>query len=118
MKFMKRLITAAAATVFLLSAGAVHAECVFPSSEIDIPDGSKVSKDTMIAAIQRVKAYQAEMALFRTCLDDELAAIEDPKPLEALQFHDLRFNASVASEEEVANKLNAEVRAFKAQGSQ
>ena len=115
---MKRLISAAAATLLMLSAGALHAECVFPSSEIEIPDGSTASKEAMIAAISRVKAYQADMAEFRSCLDDELDAIEDPKPLEALQFHDLRFNASVASEEEVANKLNSEIRAFKAAGTE
>jgi hypothetical protein len=115
---MKRLISAAAATLLMLSAGALHAECVFPSSEIDIPDGSKASKESMIAAIQQVKAYQSEMAAFRTCLDDELAALAEPRPLEALQFHDLRFNASVTSEEEVANKLNNEIRAFKAAGTE
>lgn len=115
---MKRLISAAAATLLMLSAGALHAECVFPSSEIDIPDGSKASKESMVAAIQRVKAYQSEMAAFRTCLDDELAAIAEPRPLEALQFHDLRFNASVTSEEEVASKLNNEIRAFKAAGTE
>ena len=115
---MKRLISAAAAALLMLSAGALHADCVFPSSEIDIPDGSKASKETMIAAVKRVKVYQAEMAAFRTCLEDELAAVADPKPLEALQFHDLRFNASVTSEEEVANKLNNEIRAFKAAGSE
>lgn len=114
---MKRLITATAASMLMLCAGVVQAECVFPSSDIDIPDGSTASKETMIEAVKAVKAYQAEMAAFRACLDDELAAVEDPKPLEAVQFHDLRFNASVTSEEEVANKLNNEIRAFKAAGS-
>lgn len=115
---MKKMMTAAVASLLMLCAGAVHADCVFPSSEIDIPDGSTASKETMIAAVKRVKAYQAEMAEFRSCLDDELAAVEDPKPLEAVQFHDLRFNASVTSEEEVASKLNNEIRAFKAAGAQ
>ena len=115
---MKRLISAAAATLLMLSAGALHAECVFPSSEIDVPDGSKASKETMVAAIKKVRAYQGEMAAFRTCLDEDLAAVADPKPLEALQFHDLRFNASITSEEEIANKLNNEIRAFKAAGTQ
>ena len=116
---MKQLIIAAAATVLLLSAGNVHAECAFPSyDEVRIPNGDTASKEEMIAAVKRVKDFQADMAAFRTCLDEELAAMEEPVPLEAVQFHDLRFNASVSTEEEIANKLNTEIRAFKARGAE
>ncbi|MCJ7556397.1 MAG: hypothetical protein MUP90_05715 [Gammaproteobacteria bacterium] len=112
---MKQLIFAFAATLLLLSAGALHAECAFPSADgLAIPDGSQASKEELLAAIKRVKDYQATMIWFRDCLDAELAAMDQPPPLEASQFRDLRYNASVTSEEEVAARLNTEIRAFKA----
>lgn len=114
---MKRLISAAAATLLMLSAGALHAECVFPGSEIDIPDGSKATKEEMIAAIKRLKDLQAEFDVFRTCLDDELAALTQPPEPVAVQFHDLRYNATVNTEEELASKLNEEIRKFKARNN-
>ena len=115
---MKRLITAAAAGLLMLSAGALHAECLFPGSEIDIPDGSKASKEEMIAAIKKLKDLQAEMEAFRTCLDDELDSLDQPPEPVAVQFHDLRYNATITTEEELANKLNEEIRAFKARGTE
>jgi len=116
---MKQLIFAFVFAMLLLSAGALHAECAFPSADgLGIPDGSQASKEELLAAIQRVKDYQATMIWFRDCLDAELAEMEQPPPLEATQFRDLRFNASVTSEEEVAARLNAEIRAFKARASE
>ena len=116
---MKHLISACAATLLLLSAGALHAECAFPSADsLAIPDGSKASKEELLAAIQRVKDYQATMISFRECLDAELAAAEQPPSLEATQFYTLRFNASITSEEEVAARLNTEIRAYKARATE
>lgn len=116
---MKHLISACAATMLLLSAGALHAECAFPSADsLAIPDGSKASKEELLAAIQRVKDYQAAMVWFRDCLDAELAEMEQPPPLEATQFRDLRYNASVSSEEEIADRLNTEIRAYKARATE
>jgi hypothetical protein len=112
---MKKLITVCMTALLMLSAGELYAECQFPSADdVVIPDGSKASKDELIAAITRVKEYQAKMAEFRECLDAELAAMEQPPVLEASQFHDLRYNASISEEEEVAARLNSEIRAFKA----
>ena len=116
---MKQLISACAATMLLLSAGVVHAECAFPSADgLAIPDGSQASKEELLAAIQRVKEFKATMVWFRDCLDEELASMEQPPPLEATQFYTLRFNSSITTEEEVAARLNAEIRAFKARASE
>jgi hypothetical protein len=116
---MKQLIFACVATMLLLSAGALHAECAFPSADgLAIPDGSTASKEELLAAIQRVKEYQATMLWFRDCLDADLAAEEQPPSVEAQQFYTLRFNSSITSEEEVAARLNAEIRAFKARAEE
>jgi hypothetical protein len=111
---MNKLISAAAFTL-LLSAGVLRAECNFPSADgLKIPDGNTATKEELIAAITQVREYQAQMAAFRDCLDAELAAMEQPPVLEASQFHDLRYNSSISEEEEIAARLNAEIRAFKA----
>ena len=47
---MKQLIFAFAATLLLLSAGALHAECAFPSADgLAIPDGSQASKEESVS---------------------------------------------------------------------
>lgn len=111
---MKSSLPAMLAGLVLL-AGPAWAECPAPSSdELDIPDGGSATREQMLAAVQRVKAYQAQMEGFRQCLSAELDAMPQPAPPEAVQFHDLRHNASITSEEAVAERLNAEIRAFKA----
>jgi len=93
---------------------AAQAECLYPEvDEVRIPSGRSASEAEMVAAISEVKAFQATMAAFRACLDEELAAGEQPPAREAVQLHNLRFNASISVEEELAARLNAQIHAYR-----
>jgi len=91
-----------------------QADCVYPEvDEVNIPSGRSASEAEMIEAVGQVKAFQARMAEFRACLDEALAAGEQPPAREAVQLHDLRFNSSISVEEELAERLNAQIRAYR-----
>jgi len=112
---MRRLILAVVAT---LGTAAANAECEYPDQDqVRIPSGRTASEAEMVQAIGEMKSFMAEMEAFRNCLDTELHAGEQPPAREAVQLHDLRFNASVSAEEEMAERLNTQIRLFKEQQS-
>jgi len=112
---MRRLILA---VVAILGTTLARAECVYPDqNQVRIPSGRTATQDEMVQAIGEMKSFMAEMEAFRNCLDAELQAGEQPPAREAVQLHDLRFNASISAEEDVAERLNAQIRLFKEQQS-
>lgn len=92
-----------------------QAECVTPEAPI-IPDGNVASQDELVSAQRAMKAYQGTLVEYRECLAGMDAAVV-PESEEAEQQTAsilAAYNASVDSEESVAEQFNAAVRAFKA----
>tara|TARA_Y100001970_G_scaffold9604_1_gene11262 strand:- start:6669 stop:7010 length:342 start_codon:yes stop_codon:yes gene_type:complete len=91
------------------------AECNYPKKNFDIPSGKKASEAQMVEAMGRVKQFQADLAIYRTCLDDELAKVSpELESYEEIQrMNAQKYNASVEDEQKMAEEWGEAVRAFK-----
>lgn len=105
-----------------LFAGQVMAACATPTNSVNVPNGSKASKDEMIAAQKAVKAYDADVKTYTECLkkeqDAEIAAggdkmTDDQKAKVAGKYVD-KQNVEVDKLQKIADKFNAELKAYKA----
>jgi hypothetical protein len=100
----------------VLAPVALHAQCAPPDGQIDIPDGSVATLDQMKAAQQAVKAFNAAVTAYTACLQDEEAAKikegGDKKKIAA--EYAKRNDAEVDKLQQVADKFNNELKAFKA----
>ena len=97
--------------------GELSEKCTYPQQP-SIPNGSKASKDEMLAAQKSIKEYQAQAQDFRTCIDNMIAVWDSQggeadeialKKTTAVDF----YNKSVADEEQVADLFNTAIRAYK-----
>jgi hypothetical protein len=105
-----------------LAAGIANADCARPAAKFDVPNGSKATKDEMIAAQRAVKSYDASVKEYSTCMmgeqDAELAKGGDKMTQEQHDKIVERFSKQINEEvdklQKTADKFNAEVKAFKA----
>jgi hypothetical protein len=120
MKLMKFLLPLT--VVASLAAGAAYADCAKPDGKVAVPNGSKATKDEMIAAQRAVKAYDSAVKDFGSCLlseqDAEIAKGGDKLTQEQrdkiVERYSKQINDEVDKVQKVADKFNAEVKAFKA----
>jgi hypothetical protein len=98
------------------------ADCVAPTTSITIPDSTTATKDEILATRTAIKAYDADVQNFTTCLEqEEQAAITalgekataDQKAKVQKQY-ELRSNNEVDKLHALADKLNVVIRAYKA----
>jgi len=91
------------------------AECNYPKKKFDIPSGKKASEAEMVETMGKVKQFQADLAVYRTCLDDEIAKVspelESYEEIERMNAQ--KYNASVEDEQKMAEEWGEAVRAFK-----
>ena len=114
---MKQLLL----TSILLAAGVAtaHADCKPPDGAIQIPNGLTATLGEMKAAQGAVKAYNAAVTEFTACLQQEqdakVAAGGDKVKLQA--EYAKRNDVEVDKLQQVADKFNAELRAYKGRGT-
>ena len=90
----------------------VHAECVMPPAPSKVPDGRTASKQEMVAAMQTLKEYSADVETYLRCIDFE--AKQDHMPSsDQVKLH----NAAVDQLTKVTGKFNEQVRAFKSKSN-
>src|SRR6185436_5884561 len=95
-------------------AGARALACDYPPTAPAIPDGKTATSEQMVDAQTSVKDYVSKMEAYIACLDQEVAKAGEEPPSEAQQhIHVEKHNAAVDEMQNVADKYNAEVRAFK-----
>ncbi len=84
--------------------------CVLPSAPPPIPDSP--SKDDLLMAQKGVKGFQADMEVYRACINHDVLSDElsDGNRQAITNAH----NYSVEMEERVAGMFNEAVRAYKA----
>jgi hypothetical protein len=120
MTLMKLLLPLTA--IAMLAAGTAFADCAKPDSKIAVPNGSKATKDEMINAQRAVKAYDASVKDYGTCMlseqDAEIAKGGDKLTQEQrdkiVERYTKQINDEVDKLQKTADKFNAEVKAFKA----
>ena len=107
-----------------LGAGA-HAACVYPQAPQTLPNGSKATKEEMLAAQAQVKEYSKSVQeVYLPCLESEknesIAALDNMDPeytqkktnIEAV--HAKKHNAALDELQAVADRWSAELKAFSA----
>jgi hypothetical protein len=118
---MKRLMLSVPAVLASLAAVAAQALCIYPTAPDNIPvDGASATRDEMVAAMQSVKQFDADIAAYTACLDMEFkAALADPtladeEKVRRREMFVERNDAAVGHAEQVATRFNEQLRAFNA----
>jgi hypothetical protein len=114
---MKIMLTVA---VFAALASApVLADCVVPNGAVQIPDGTLATKEEMLAAHKDLVAFDAAVKAYSDCLQqeqaDKIAAGADKAKTEK-KYAQLN-NAQVEKVQALADKFNAELKAYKAKSA-
>jgi hypothetical protein len=109
-------------TAFVLAAFAATsalADCPAPEGTVQIPNGAAATRDEMVAAQKAVKAYDNAVRAYSACLDQEQhAKVSLGADRGALaDEYSRRSEAEVDKLEKLADKFNAELRAFKARNA-
>lgn len=119
---MKNGIVSGLLLAGLLAASAAGAECVYPKAPATMPDGATATKDQMVEGMKAVKAYNAQVTDYLTCLEndmnkrvEDLGADASPEAVEQIKaIHNKRHNAAVSELEEHAARFNEQVKTYKA----
>ena len=104
------------ATILIAFSANSFADCNYPKKNFDVPSGKKASEAEMVETMGKVKQFQTNLTIYRTCLDDELAKISpELETYEDIQkMNAQKYNASVEDEQTLAEEWGEAVRAFKA----
>jgi len=94
-----KMFLALATIASLISFGAL-ADCVEPASPADPPIGATATRDEMLAAQLAIKTYNSAVVEYTACLEGTRGAAA-------------KVNEVVARLESLAERFNAELRAFK-----
>ena len=110
--FKKKILIIIALMAF---SSMTFAECNYPKKKFDVPSGKKATEAEMVETMGKVKQFQADLAVYRTCLDDELANIspELESYEEIKKMSTQKYDASVEDEQSLAEEVNEAVRAYK-----
>ena len=108
-----------------LLAAPVHAACSYPTAPTKIPDGATATLAEMVAAQKAVKQFDEQINAYTACIkleeDAQLSkggdklTPEQKKSIEQQQA--LKNNAAVDEDQAVADRLNEQIRIFKAKSS-
>ena len=102
-----------------LAIGSVCGACDVPDSAVQIPDGSTATREEMVAAQKAVVAYDAAVKTYSDCLQQEqeakIAEGGDKAKLQA-EYSKLN-NVQVEKVQQLADKFNAELKAYKAKSA-
>lgn len=111
---MRKLIVCGLAVMASGFAFTASADCETPKLEITMPDGKTATRDQMVEAQGKVKAYQASMDEYLACLDRETTAQGEDAPAEFKALMVERHNAAVTEMQNVATAFNDQIKAFRA----
>ena len=126
---MKRSSALLALPLLLIVATGARADCVYPQAPQSLPNGSKATKDEMMAAQAQVKEYSKTVQeIYLPCLErektDAILALDSLDPdyaakktaIESMQVK--KHNAAIDELQAVADRWNQERKAFTAASKQ
>jgi hypothetical protein len=96
-----------------LLASAPVLACDYPAQLPEVPDGKGASSEQMVDTQNAVKDYVAKMNDYLACLDQDMAALGETMTDAQKKIHVEKHNAAVDAMQALADKYNAEVRAYK-----
>ncbi|MGB5132478.1 MAG: hypothetical protein WBO00_07680, partial [Steroidobacteraceae bacterium] len=100
--------------------GSAQAACIYPRAPEHLPDGKTASYDEMVAAQKAVVQFNEDINSYNTCLDLEMASLEQSGQFDQARLMELRAmqakknNAAVDEVQAVADQFNEQLRIFKA----
>jgi hypothetical protein len=112
------------ALIALVASGAAQATCIYPRAPDKLPDGATATYDEMVAAQKSVQQFNEDINSYNSCLDLELANLEQSGNYDANRMQELRAiqakknNAAVDEVQAVADRFNEQLRVFKARDKQ
>jgi hypothetical protein len=117
---MKSLLAAVLALGFATTSA--HAACSYPKAPEKIPDGRSATLEEMRAAQLAVKDYDKEITAYTDCLNLEYDAelskggtnLSDKQKKELEKRRAQKQNAAVDEDQQVASRLNEQIRIYKA----
>jgi hypothetical protein len=122
---MKRSASLFALPLLLALGAGANAACIYPQAPQALPNGSKATKDEMLAAQAQVKEYSKTVQeVYLPCLESEksesIAALDNMDPdytakkanIESL--HAKKHNAALDELQAVADRWSVELKAFSA----
>ena len=126
MKFRSTVLVSSLAVAALALAAQASANCSYPKAPDKVPDGTKASKEEMIAGMKAMRAYNDLIKQYTDCLKDEHdAAVAKIDP--SLDFagkakakDDLdkvlaqKNDAAVDEASAVTGRFNDQIKAFNA----
>ena len=108
------------ALVAALAAGQAQAACTYPKGPEKIPDGGTATLEQMLASQKEVKAFDAAITAYQSCLEtqfnESVAAQPDMTPearAELEKIRDQKMNAAVDEAQAVADRLNTQIRTWR-----
>jgi uncharacterized protein YfkK (UPF0435 family) len=108
----------------LATAAAAEAACIYPRAPDRVPDGSTATYDEMVAAQKAVKQFNEDIDAYNSCLDLEMATLEQSGSYDETRLEELRAmqakknNAAVDEVQALADRFNEQLRIFKARDKQ
>lgn len=97
--------------------------CDYPQRVL-VPNGNTATKEDMLEGQRKVKQYVSEMDTYLECIEIEESQAREAIPNlqpedeeEREEVFNKKYNAAVDEMERLAAQFNAEVQAYKAQGS-
>jgi hypothetical protein len=126
MKFRSTVLVSSLAIAALGIATQASAACAYPKAPESVPDGSKASKDEMIAGMKAMRAYNDLIKQYTDCLKDEHdSAVAKIDPSLAKDKQDARKaeldnvlaqknDAAVDAAQTVTGRFNDQIKAYNA----
>jgi hypothetical protein len=106
--------------VLSVLAAPAWAECIYPKDPGKMPNGRSATREEMLDAQRKVKAYQAEMSTYLTCIKQEHdadlakggATMTDEQKQAITKRYVQKNDAAVDAEQEVAERFNTQRTAY------
>jgi hypothetical protein len=126
MKFRSTVLASALAIAALAVTAQASASCSYPKAPDKIPDGTKATKEEMLAGMKTMRAYNDLVAKYTECLqaDHDAAvakidpSIDDKKKAdqkaELDKVQQQKNDAAVDEAQTVTARFNDQIKAFKA----
>jgi hypothetical protein len=101
-----------------------YAACSYPKAPDNVPDGNSATLEQMLASQKAVKAFDAAITAYQSCLETEnneaIAAnpsLSEEQRGERMNILAQRQNAAVDDAQSWADKINAQIRVWRARNS-
>ncbi len=126
MKFRSTVLASSLAFAALVVAAQASASCIYPKAPERIPDGTKATKEEMLAGMKTMRAYNDLVAKYTDCLksdhDAAVAKIDpalaaDKKESQKTELDKVlqqKNDAAVDEAQTVTTRFNDQIKAFKA----